>query len=321
MDRMDDQLSFLCYSNQMVNETMYFPYQNIARQFREMEAQGIPVTIANLAIHRHREEEMNQERVRHNQTVQEATTERAREASKGKAREVVPDSEEEESEELHSSASEECTKFQVKSGTNSDEIWKDSSDHGWRDWGRRTRGNRLWGEDYGKSNDGGLIKEYAMGMDCLASDPMTHKNLIFKNAMETAKIGPTKNKTRPSPFGTEESCVDHVCSCPGLDLAREPVNVTEAVSGGRGAEEQNDENSCLIIEETHLDEHRSGAVCGIIAASVDGDGSNYVLHSFGGGVGGRSNTGNVVDGCGLNESSDFLSDRGVPLLVEPRGAG
>ncbi|MED6189191.1 hypothetical protein PIB30_093463 [Stylosanthes scabra] len=34
-----------------------------------MEAQGIPVTIANLAIHRHREEEMNQERVRHNQTA------------------------------------------------------------------------------------------------------------------------------------------------------------------------------------------------------------------------------------------------------------
>ncbi|MED6204369.1 hypothetical protein PIB30_008496 [Stylosanthes scabra] len=25
MDHMDDQLSFLCYSNQMVNETMYFP--------------------------------------------------------------------------------------------------------------------------------------------------------------------------------------------------------------------------------------------------------------------------------------------------------
>ncbi|MED6190021.1 hypothetical protein PIB30_101684 [Stylosanthes scabra] len=75
MDRMDDQLSFLCYSNQMVNETMYYPYQNIARQFREMEAQGIPVTIANLAIHRHREEEMNQERMRHNQTVQEAAAE------------------------------------------------------------------------------------------------------------------------------------------------------------------------------------------------------------------------------------------------------
>ncbi|MED6171985.1 hypothetical protein PIB30_045903 [Stylosanthes scabra] len=94
MDRMDDQLSFLCYSNQMVNEIMYFPYQNTARQFREMEAQGIPVTIANLAIHRHREEEMNQERMRHNQTVQEAPAERAREENKGKAREVVPDSEE-----------------------------------------------------------------------------------------------------------------------------------------------------------------------------------------------------------------------------------
>ncbi|MED6196146.1 hypothetical protein PIB30_044578 [Stylosanthes scabra] len=31
MDCMDDQLSFLCYSNQMVNKTMYFPYQNTAR--------------------------------------------------------------------------------------------------------------------------------------------------------------------------------------------------------------------------------------------------------------------------------------------------
>ncbi|MED6160444.1 hypothetical protein PIB30_051532 [Stylosanthes scabra] len=107
MDRMDDQLSFLCYSNQMVNETMYYPYQNIARQFRKMEAQGIPVTIANLAIHRHREEEMNQERMRDNQTVQEAAAERAREENKGKAREVVPDFEEEDSEELYSSESEE----------------------------------------------------------------------------------------------------------------------------------------------------------------------------------------------------------------------
>ncbi|MED6154331.1 hypothetical protein PIB30_111356, partial [Stylosanthes scabra] len=107
MDCMDDQLSFLCYSNQLVNETMYFPYQNTARQFKEMEMQGIPVTIANLAIHRHREEEMNQERMRHNQMVQEATIERAREANKSKAREVVPDSEEEDSEELASSASEE----------------------------------------------------------------------------------------------------------------------------------------------------------------------------------------------------------------------
>ncbi|MED6160079.1 hypothetical protein PIB30_048069 [Stylosanthes scabra] len=78
-----------------------------ARQFREMEAQGIPVTIANVAIHRHKEKEMNQERMRHNQEVQEARAEREKEANKGKAREVVPDSEEEESEEMHSSSSEE----------------------------------------------------------------------------------------------------------------------------------------------------------------------------------------------------------------------
>ncbi|MED6227118.1 hypothetical protein PIB30_110384, partial [Stylosanthes scabra] len=86
---------------------MYYPYQNTARQFREMEAQGVPVTIANLAIHRHIEEEMNRERMRHNQTVQEAASQRAREANKGKAREVMPDSEEEESEEMYSSPSEE----------------------------------------------------------------------------------------------------------------------------------------------------------------------------------------------------------------------
>ncbi|MED6175317.1 hypothetical protein PIB30_077224 [Stylosanthes scabra] len=64
MDRMDDQLSFLCYSNQMANEQMLFPYRNTTRQFKEMEMQGIPVTMANLAIHRQREEEMNQERMR-----------------------------------------------------------------------------------------------------------------------------------------------------------------------------------------------------------------------------------------------------------------
>ncbi|MED6139433.1 hypothetical protein PIB30_083801 [Stylosanthes scabra] len=63
MDRMDDQLSFLCYSNQMANEQMLFPYPNTSRQFKEMEMQGIPVTMANLAIHRQREEEMNQERM------------------------------------------------------------------------------------------------------------------------------------------------------------------------------------------------------------------------------------------------------------------
>ncbi|MED6128432.1 hypothetical protein PIB30_097819, partial [Stylosanthes scabra] len=42
MDQMDDQLSFLFYSNQMANEQMLFPYRNTTRQFNEMEMQGIP---------------------------------------------------------------------------------------------------------------------------------------------------------------------------------------------------------------------------------------------------------------------------------------
>ncbi|MED6189562.1 hypothetical protein PIB30_097221 [Stylosanthes scabra] len=95
MDRMDDQLSFLCYSNQMANEQMLFPYQNTIRQFKEMEMQGISVTMANSAIHRQREKEINQERMRYNQILQEAPAQQAREAHKGKTREVVPDSEDE----------------------------------------------------------------------------------------------------------------------------------------------------------------------------------------------------------------------------------
>ncbi|MED6186419.1 hypothetical protein PIB30_066512 [Stylosanthes scabra] len=104
MDRMDDQISFLCYSNKMANEQMLFHYQNTSRQFKDMEMQGIPVTMANLAIHRQKEEEMNHERMGYDQFLQEAATQQARETNKGKAREVVPDSEEE----LASSASEEC---------------------------------------------------------------------------------------------------------------------------------------------------------------------------------------------------------------------
>ncbi|MED6199757.1 hypothetical protein PIB30_078906 [Stylosanthes scabra] len=46
--------------------------------------------------------------MRHSQTVQEAASQRAREANKGKAKEVVSDSEEEESEEMYSSPSEKC---------------------------------------------------------------------------------------------------------------------------------------------------------------------------------------------------------------------
>ncbi|MED6223682.1 hypothetical protein PIB30_076427, partial [Stylosanthes scabra] len=57
-------------------------------QFKEMEMQGIPVTMANLAIHRQKEEEMNQERMRYEQILQEAAVQQAREANKGKAREV-----------------------------------------------------------------------------------------------------------------------------------------------------------------------------------------------------------------------------------------
>ncbi|MED6112098.1 hypothetical protein PIB30_058666 [Stylosanthes scabra] len=95
MDKMDDQLSFLCYSNQMPNEQMLSPYQNTARQFKEIEMQGIPVTMANLAIYRQREVEINQERMRYNQILKEAAAQQARKANKGKTREVVPDSEDE----------------------------------------------------------------------------------------------------------------------------------------------------------------------------------------------------------------------------------
>ncbi|MED6213360.1 hypothetical protein PIB30_092344 [Stylosanthes scabra] len=65
------------------------------RSFEEMEMQGIPVTMANLAIHRQREEEINQERMRYNQIFQEAAAQQERETNKGKTREVVPDSEDE----------------------------------------------------------------------------------------------------------------------------------------------------------------------------------------------------------------------------------
>ncbi|MED6140180.1 hypothetical protein PIB30_090675 [Stylosanthes scabra] len=62
MDNFDDQLSYLCYSTQLTNEQMLSPYQDTTRLMREMEMQGIPMTMANLAIHRQKEEEMRQER-------------------------------------------------------------------------------------------------------------------------------------------------------------------------------------------------------------------------------------------------------------------
>ncbi|MED6176342.1 hypothetical protein PIB30_087302, partial [Stylosanthes scabra] len=82
MNQMDDQLSFLRYSHQMANESMLFPYQNTTRQMREMEKQGIPITMANLNIHRNREEEMCQERMRYETVLEEAAAQKAKEQTK-----------------------------------------------------------------------------------------------------------------------------------------------------------------------------------------------------------------------------------------------
>ncbi|MED6221833.1 hypothetical protein PIB30_058477 [Stylosanthes scabra] len=89
MNRFDDQLSFLCYSNQMANEKMLAPYQDTTRLMREMEMQGIPVTMANLAIHRQKEEDMRQERMMYDQILQEAAAEKEREENKGKASDML----------------------------------------------------------------------------------------------------------------------------------------------------------------------------------------------------------------------------------------
>ncbi|MED6225579.1 hypothetical protein PIB30_094947 [Stylosanthes scabra] len=106
MNIFDDQLSYLCYSTQMTNEQMLSPYQDTTRLMREMEMQGIPVTMANLAIHRQKEEEMRQERMRYDQILQEAAAEKAREENKGKAR-MVEEEEDKDTNEEDSNASEE----------------------------------------------------------------------------------------------------------------------------------------------------------------------------------------------------------------------
>ncbi|MED6199129.1 hypothetical protein PIB30_073053 [Stylosanthes scabra] len=85
MDKMDDQLSFLCYSNQMTNE-------QISKHSKTIQGDG---DARNSTIHRQREEEINQERMRYNKILQEVAAQQAREANKGKTREVVPDSEDE----------------------------------------------------------------------------------------------------------------------------------------------------------------------------------------------------------------------------------
>ncbi|MED6138982.1 hypothetical protein PIB30_079607 [Stylosanthes scabra] len=52
MNQMDDQLSYLSYTHQIANESMFFPYQNTMRLFREMEHQQIPINLANLNAQR-----------------------------------------------------------------------------------------------------------------------------------------------------------------------------------------------------------------------------------------------------------------------------
>ncbi|MED6212750.1 hypothetical protein PIB30_086548 [Stylosanthes scabra] len=90
----------------MTNEQMLSPYQDTTRLLREMEMQGIPVTMVNLSIHRQKEEEMRQERMRYDQILQDAATEKAKEENRGKAR-MVEEEQDEDTDELASSALEE----------------------------------------------------------------------------------------------------------------------------------------------------------------------------------------------------------------------
>ncbi|MED6196749.1 hypothetical protein PIB30_050294 [Stylosanthes scabra] len=70
--------------------------QATERTMREIQQQGIPITMDNLKIHRLREEEMLQERQRYQRILDEAASARAKEQNKGKARRVEEDSEEDE---------------------------------------------------------------------------------------------------------------------------------------------------------------------------------------------------------------------------------
>ncbi|MED6210995.1 hypothetical protein PIB30_069414 [Stylosanthes scabra] len=77
MNQMNDQLSFICYSYQLANESMLFPYQNTTRT---------------------RKEEMSQERMRYEKILEEAAAQKAKEQNKGKARGVEEDYDDEETE-------------------------------------------------------------------------------------------------------------------------------------------------------------------------------------------------------------------------------
>ncbi|MED6211902.1 hypothetical protein PIB30_078009 [Stylosanthes scabra] len=94
MDRMDHQLNFLCNTNQMMNENLLFPYQATEFTMREMEQRGIPVTMENMRIQKHREEVMCVEGQRYQKILDEALAQRAKELNKGKARRTQDDSDE-----------------------------------------------------------------------------------------------------------------------------------------------------------------------------------------------------------------------------------
>ncbi|MED6126926.1 hypothetical protein PIB30_083212 [Stylosanthes scabra] len=98
MNQMDDQLSYLCYTHQIANESMFFPYQNTMRQFMEMEHHQIPINLANLNAHRAKEEEMHQERMRYEKVLKEVAAQRAKELNKGKVREEENEIDDEETE-------------------------------------------------------------------------------------------------------------------------------------------------------------------------------------------------------------------------------
>ncbi|MED6170984.1 hypothetical protein PIB30_036340 [Stylosanthes scabra] len=71
MNKMDNQLDFLCHSNQMRHEDVLFPYRVTGYMMQNMH-QGIPVIRENLKIHKKRAEEMRQERMRYQRILDEA---------------------------------------------------------------------------------------------------------------------------------------------------------------------------------------------------------------------------------------------------------
>ncbi|MED6187381.1 hypothetical protein PIB30_075885 [Stylosanthes scabra] len=105
--RLDEVLTYLCvegaqWDRHLDRRPHYLrrtDLQPMARgwQMREMEQQGIPITMANLNIHRVREKEMCKERMRYEKVLEEVAAQKAKEKNKGKARGVEEDYDDEES--------------------------------------------------------------------------------------------------------------------------------------------------------------------------------------------------------------------------------